>query len=118
MQSKPLCKRPPSPPPGCCEKPPAPPAAPLTPFNSPGLSAIRYRIGTFGSFRRAMLDAVALVKLPKDTRVTPPLQRPNPFERWHEGMDGDYHTMLIELWAYLADILTFYQERIANEAFL
>ena len=33
-------------------------------------------------------------------------------------MGGDYHTMLIELWAYLADILTFYQERIANEAFL
>jgi uncharacterized phage protein gp47/JayE len=26
--------------------------------------------------------------------------------------------MFIELWAYLADILTFYQERIANEAFI
>ena len=26
--------------------------------------------------------------------------------------------MLVELWAYLADVLTFYQERIANEAFL
>jgi predicted phage baseplate assembly protein len=118
MATEPLCKRPPLPPPGCCDKPPAPPAAPIAPFNSPGLSSIRYRIGTFGSFRRAMLDAVPLVKLPKDTRVTPALERPNPFARWHEGMDGDYHTMLIELWAYLADILTFYQERIANEAYL
>jgi predicted phage baseplate assembly protein len=65
-----------------------------------------------------MLEMVPLVKLPKDSRVTPPVERLNPFARWHEGMGGDYHTMLIELWAYLADILTFYQERIANEAFL
>jgi hypothetical protein len=26
--------------------------------------------------------------------------------------------MFVELWAYLADVLTFYQERIANEAFI
>jgi hypothetical protein len=70
------------------------------------LAAIRYRIGTFTTFRRAMLDAVA---------GPPPL---SPFERWHEGTDGDYLTLLIELWAYLADVLTFYQERIANEAYL
>jgi uncharacterized phage protein gp47/JayE len=42
----------------------------------------------------------------------------NPFRQWHEGIDGDYQTMFVELWAYLADILTFYQERIANEAFI
>ena len=118
MPSEPLCKLPPPPAPGCCDAPPRPPAAPIRPFNSPGLTAIQYRIGTFSSFRRAMLDSVTLVKIPKDTRVTPPLERRNPFARWHEGMGGDYHTMLIELWAYLADILTFYQERIANEAFL
>jgi predicted phage baseplate assembly protein len=118
MASEPLCKLPPPPPPGCCDEPPRPPAAPIRPLNSPGLSSIRYRIGTFSSFRRAMLDRVPLVRVPKDTRVTPPLERGNPFARWHEGMGGDYHTMLIELWAYLSDILTFYQERIANEAYL
>ena len=118
MPSEPLCKLPPPPAPGCCDAPPRPPAAPIRPFNSPGLASIQYRIGTFSSFRRAMLDDVTLVKVPKDTRITPPLERPNPFARWHEGMGGDYHTTLIELWAYLADILTFYQERIANEAFL
>lgn len=42
----------------------------------------------------------------------------NPFASWHEGISSDYQTMFVELWAYLADILTFYQERIANEAFL
>ena len=43
---------------------------------------------------------------------------PNPFAGWHEGINADYQTMFVELWAYLADVLTFYQERIANEAFL
>jgi len=42
----------------------------------------------------------------------------NPFVNWREGNDSDYHTMFIELWAYVADVLTFYQERIANEAYL
>jgi predicted phage baseplate assembly protein len=122
----------PEPPPGCCGAPIPPPAAPLTPYNQPGLSAIQYRIGTFTSFRRAMLDMVALPTL-LDTQpdalftvtsppaASPPtllVHTPNPFAGWREKTDGDYHTAFIELWAYLADILTFYQERIANEAFL
>jgi predicted phage baseplate assembly protein len=85
-------------------------SGPGSPANPPGLSAIKYRIGTFTSFRRAMLNKVASPDLM--------LGAENPFLRWHEGIDGDYQTMLIELWAYLADILTFYQERIANEAFV
>jgi uncharacterized phage protein gp47/JayE len=167
---------------GCCSKPATAPAAPVSPWNAPGLTAIQYRIGTFTSFRRAMLDKVALPDLmaaggPFTTLVQDvnssdatisvldfnlfPVTAPfrikigteylvviagtgtpvwtvtrgspapthtvgdavilapvNPFARWHEGIDGDYQTMFIELWAYLADILTFYQERIANEAFI
>lgn len=95
---------------GCCDPPPVPPAAPRRPVNLPGLSRVAYRIGDFTSFRRAMLDRVAQPDLLGTA--------PNPFARWREGGDGDYHTALIELWAYLADILTFYQELIANEAFL
>jgi len=56
MPSEPLCKLPPPPAPGCCDAPPRPPVAPIRPFNSPGLASIKYRIGTFSSFRRAMLD--------------------------------------------------------------
>ena len=89
----------------CCAPPSAPLVAPL-PSNPPGLSAIRYRIGTFTTFRRAMLDELAELK------------SPDPLAGWHEETDGDYQTILIELWAYLADVLTFYQERIANEAYL
>jgi hypothetical protein len=105
-----LCQLPATPSAGCCGAPPPPPAAPLAIDNAPGLSAIAYRIGTFTSFRRAMLDEVARADLLGTI--------PNPFAGWHEGTDGDYHTLFIELWAYLADILTFYQERIANDAYL
>ena len=37
---------------------------------------------------------------------------------WTARGSDDYGIALLEMWAYLADILTFYQERIANEAFL
>ncbi len=109
----PLCVLPQEATGGCCEPPAQAPAAPLVPYNAPGLSTIQYRIGAFSSFRRAMLDEVADPHLLDLLGVTV-----NPFAAWHEGMDGDYQTMFIELWAYLADILTFYQERIANEAYL
>jgi uncharacterized phage protein gp47/JayE len=85
----------------CCAPLELPPPAPVAPFNPPGRSVLKYRIGTFTSFRRAMLsglDAAALL---------PP-----------EDESPDYQIAIIELWAYLADILTFYQERIANEAFI
>lgn len=110
-----LCPLPPGPPPGCCDPPPRPPAAPIRPFNGPGLTAIRYRIGTFTTFRRAMLDDLAEAAAAGRTSAAGP---PYPFALWREGAEGDYQTLFIELWAYLGDILTFYQERIANEAFL
>ncbi|HEY0786345.1 MAG TPA: putative baseplate assembly protein [Acidobacteriaceae bacterium] len=114
MSTSPLCLLPPPEPSACgCSSPALAPSQPLVPLpidNPPGLAAIPYRIGTFTSFRQAMLTDVA----------DPALlgAAPNPFAAWHPGTDGDYQTRLLELWAYLADILTFYQERIANEAYL
>lgn len=86
---------------GCCD-PPAPPAPALV-TNRPGLTALAYRVGTFATFREAMLEAIArqpalhglTTRQSEDTAIT-----------------------LLELWAAVADVLTFYQERIANEAFL
>src|SRR5258708_4971003 len=105
-----LCDLPDAPSDTCCGSPPQPLAAPTEVVNAPGLAAIAYRVGTFSPFRRAMLDRVRAANL-----LDPP---PNPFAQWLEGTPGDYQTMFIELWAYLADILTFYQERIANEAYI
>src|SRR5215471_11074740 len=97
----PLCELPPLLSAAVCAPAETPPAAPIRPDNPPNLIALAYRIGTFGSFRRAMLD---------DLVVT--------LAGWKESAGQDYATTLVELWAYIADILTFYQERIANEAYL
>ncbi len=86
---------------GCCKSAFAPTTAKI--FNRPALASIDYRIGTFGSFRRAMIDAIASKQA---------------LAEWTARDQTDYGIALIDMWAYLGDILTFYQERIANEAFL
>jgi len=48
---------------GCCGQTTPAPVVPLSISNPPGLSAIRYRIGTFTSFRQVMLDSIALPDL-------------------------------------------------------
>lgn len=69
--------------------------------NKPYMQVINYRIGKYTDFRNSMLDAV--------NRELPKLSI-------REG--EDYGIALMEMWAYLADILAYYQERIANEAFI
>jgi hypothetical protein len=86
---------------GCCS--PALPPTPERRFNRPGLDALAYRIGTFATFRAGMLY---------DASTEPSLRR------WTARQRGDHGIALLELWAYVADILTFYQERAANESFL
>lgn len=72
--------------------------------NPPGLSAIGYRVGEYATFRDALLRAG-----PGEENLT----------GWSPAtMGGDIALQAIEWWAYLADILTFYNERIANGAYL
>jgi hypothetical protein len=88
---------------GCCEGIGA--ETPEVASNRPGLSAIVYRVGTHAQFKASMLarlsssDYAALLNL--KTRD-----------------DDDYSIALIGAFATVADVLTFYQERIANEAYL
>jgi len=86
---------------GCCE--PAAPSTPRPVDNRPSLSAIGYRIGTYASFRESMLRALA---------AAPELQMLTTRE------SDDYGITVLELWAAVADVLTFYQERYANEVYL
>jgi hypothetical protein len=67
--------------------------------NRPGLSMISYRVGDHGSFKRSMLAD---------------LRRTNVNTR----DDDDFSVALLDAWAMTADVLTFYQERIANESYL
>jgi hypothetical protein len=95
---------------GCCK--PASESTPGKIFNRPALSAIAYRVGTYATFRQAMLTAISRTSLEKNGGSFRPLSG------WSTRRDDDYGVTLLDMWAYLADILTFYQERIANEAYL
>jgi hypothetical protein len=80
--------------------------------NRPGLSSVRYRIGTHSTFFDAMLR-----------RLTVPVDEaqgtdPYSLHRLRTRELDDPAIALLDSWALLADVLTFYQERIANEAFL
>jgi hypothetical protein len=81
---------------------------PEPPTNLPGLSHIAYRDGTFCEFRRALLTPSA-----GEHELNSP-QGPV----WRPGASGDLAVMVVEWWAYVADVLTFYNERIANQDYL
>ncbi len=89
--------------------------APVPLTNLPALPQIHFRAGDFNSFRRALLTPL----------LAPPGQPPleQSLSTWQPGVNADpaiadLGVMMIEWWAYLADILTFYNERIANEDYL
>ena len=62
---------------------------------------IDYLARDYSSFRKSLLDLIP-AKLPE----------------WTDRSEADFGVVLIELLAYMADILSYYQDRIANEAFL
>lgn len=71
--------------------------------NPPGRNTIAYRVGDYITFRHALL-----------------LSQPNEAElvNWRPSAKGDLALQMMEWWAYLADILTFYNERVANQDYL
>jgi hypothetical protein len=82
---------------------PAASAFPSSTANPPNLPAISYRIGDFLRFRDALLRG-----LPGETEL----------KDWKPSADGDLALQLLEWWAYVGDVLTFYNERIANENYV
>ena len=88
---------------GCCE-PPAP-ATPETVYNRPSLDEVAYRVGRFASFRQAMVQLVPdmAAQLAVDEGLAEP-----PLLRWTSRDSDDYGMALIEMWATIGDILTFY----------
>ncbi len=76
---------------------------PLTISNRPGLKAVAYRIGEYPDFRQALLNKLSLHENLKDLT---------------ERNNNDYSIALTDAWSMVADILSFYQERILNESYL
>lgn len=67
------------------------------------IERVDYRIGDYASFRAALLRART-----DETALA----------NWHPTADGDLAVQLLEWWAYLADVLAFYNERALTEALL
>lgn len=79
------------------------PTFPVRPQNRPALAHLRYRLGGYPDILDAML---------RDLNASADLAR------WTHRAADDPGIALIESAAVVADILTFYQEHYANEAFL
>ena len=93
----------------CCEGL----AAPEPVRNGPGLPALRYRIDVQPGFYARMLQS-----LPVARAAASEADSPRPLARLLSRSSADPSVALIDACACVADVLTFYQERIANEGFL
>lgn len=88
----------------------------LTPaprYNRPGLAALKYRTGTYATFLETMLARLTTLDLSDD-----PAHMLRPLLELTTRELDDPSIALLDAWAVLADVLTFYQERLANEGFL
>jgi len=103
---------------------------PLRTANRPGLDKLAYRVGTYGSFFETMLARLSsrdfTVSLATATQIpvaggasTDPVPATNtPLSLLKTRATNDPAIALLDAWAIIADVLTFYQERIANEGYL
>lgn len=88
---------------GCCKG-----TAVETPgriWNRPGLSAIAYRVGTHPEFKATMLARLSAGGL-------------HALDGLRTRDDSDFSIAFLDAFASVADVLTFYQERIAQESYL
>src|SRR5690554_297091 len=99
-------------------------------LNRPGLAQIDYRIATHASFLERMKQRMhrqevvseLLAMVPPDPSATPSEQAAarliRPLAEHRTRRLDDPAIAMLDAWATVADVLTFYQERIANENYL
>jgi hypothetical protein len=100
---------------GCCAGIEA--VTPVRVTNPPGLSAIRYRVGTHAAFYQSMLARLANLEIVLPDRNGGEW-RDHPLQQLTTRDPADPAIALLDAWAMIADVLSFYQERIANEGYL
>lgn len=87
----------------CCEGPDV--LTPLATANRPGLSQLRYRVGTHATLFETMQARLSGDAFPELAAL-----------KTREKSDASI--ALLDAWATVGDVLTFYQERFANEGYL
>jgi len=106
---------------GCCEGIQL--LTPLAIANRPGLDALRYRVGTHAMFLETMKARLSnhYLEIPleeRDAQGMPKTARVYPLKGLTTRAENDPAIALLDAWATVAHVLTFYQERIANEGYL
>jgi len=81
---------------------------PVATANPAGLDRLRYRVGTHGSFLQTMLARLSNLRIGNQA----------PLDGLRVRTGDDPSIAMLDAWATVADVLTFYQERIANEGYL
>jgi hypothetical protein len=100
---------------GCCEG-----IEKLTPqatANRPGLDALSYRVGTHATFLETMKAHLSNLCL-GDKEACRAGQGLYPLQGLTTRDASDPAIAMLDAWATVADVLTFYQERFANEGYL
>jgi hypothetical protein len=107
---------------GCCEG--TEKLTPVSIANRPGLSALAYRTGAHGSFLETMKARLSTLGI-THADMGLPLNKPDeqdtptyPLQGLTTRSADDPAIAMLDAWATVADVLTFYQERIANEGYL
>lgn len=100
----------------CCQG--TQPLTPMDETNRPGLPALRYRAGTHGAFFETMKARLASLSLQVPSADGQATLNATPLANLTTRDPSDFSIALLDGWASVADVLTFYQERIANEGFL
>ncbi|HMI91850.1 MAG TPA: putative baseplate assembly protein [Polyangiales bacterium] len=93
----------------------------LTPralHNRPGLPALAYRAGTHASFMQTMQARLSAIEVERTGSDGQPLASLRPLAALSTRDPSDPSIAMLDAWATAGDVLTFYQERIANECYL
>lgn len=101
---------------GCCDG-----ITTLTPVpiaNRPGLPALAYRVGTHGRFNASMRARLPLIEIVAPGADHQTLESFRPLRALTTRDPADPAIALLDAWASVADVLSFYQERIANEGYV
>jgi hypothetical protein len=77
-----------------------------------GLPALPRQLSGFPEFRSAMLSHVATHRL-MDTDIVP-VGEQRPLQNWWAREGDDLGIMLLKMWAYVLDVLAFYEEQTAQ----
>ena len=106
---------------GCCEGPDT--ITPRTIFNRPGLPALSWRVGEHADFFETMRSRIGQVWVDVETTEIGAHGRAKkirlfPLRGLRTRDIDDPSIALLDLWSVVADVLSFYTERLAQEGYL